>query len=167
VTLRDEVVEAQKVRTDMLKWKLISVGTLATIGFGIAHDYHMLPPALCLIPFVALYCDAVCYHQELRIRVISVWLKRHGGEDAEYEAFADRAGSRARAYDLEDWVISYGTLLASALLVLSSPKWLCCGPEQNVGYGVAVAISGLGGIGLSLLLTHLYSRRWTEVGSTP
>ena len=60
---RTEIVEAQKGRTDLLKWKLILVAALGALGLGIngfskdAKPALSLDLALCLIPLVCVYVD--------------------------------------------------------------------------------------------------------------
>lgn len=108
--LRDEIVESQKARGDLFKWKIILVATLGAIALGFesaadevkaktvapafAHEY-----LLCLIPLVCLYVDLLCSHLNLRILVIGRYLRvatrgvDAAEREAEYERFAERARS--------------------------------------------------------------------------
>lgn len=36
--LRDEIIESQKARTDLMKWKLILVAAIGAAGFGIGSN---------------------------------------------------------------------------------------------------------------------------------
>ncbi len=106
--LRDEIVESQKVRSDLFKWKIILVASLGAVALGLAsandkgagadppstHEY-----LLCLIPLVCLYVDILSSHLNLRIMVIGRYFQyvaaTRGNEaeprQAEYERFVERA----------------------------------------------------------------------------
>ena len=103
--LRDEIVESQKARVDLLKWKMILVATLGAVALGFeraasgsipsfSHEY-----LLCLIPLVCLYADILCSHQNLRMMVIGRYLQYVAATrgstaaplEAEYEQFAEDA----------------------------------------------------------------------------
>ena len=107
--LRTEIIEAQKTRSDLFKWKIILVATLgaAALGFGqkegapagpaalpqqrIANDY-----LICIIPFVCLYVDILCSHINLRMLVIGHYLQlahlnKKTPSDTDYEDFVQHA----------------------------------------------------------------------------
>lgn len=104
--LRDEILQAESVRSDLLKWKLGLVGTIGAAGLGFAgfgfsgstdHLRHA-DLVLCAIPPVALYVDLLCLHLTLRILVIGSFLQNstHAGAEParvyrEYETFAHKA----------------------------------------------------------------------------
>ena len=102
--LRDEIVESQKARCDLLKWKLALVAGLGTVGLGLG-DYAPKEPGyshhyvLCLIPLVCVYVDLLAKHMTLRIMVIGCFRgHRAAGKNGEpdsieslYEKFAGRA----------------------------------------------------------------------------
>jgi hypothetical protein len=48
--LRDEIIESQKAKTDLLKWKLILVAGIgaAVLGFGSSSQSQMHKPGLLL-----------------------------------------------------------------------------------------------------------------------
>src|ERR1700736_1282309 len=134
--LRTEIIEAQKARSDLFKWKIILVATLGAVALGLGP-----PPAgsaasrfsndylLCIIPFVCLYVDILCSHMNLRMLVIGHYLrlahlKRKDPNDAEYEDFAQAARSmkavpwhwaarqkHLSAYSFEDLVQNYSTFV--------------------------------------------------------
>jgi len=106
--LRDEIVESQKMRADLLKWKIILVAALGAVALGLesvsdkangdnpplAHEYM-----LCLIPPVCLYVDLLCSHLNLRIMVIARYFqfvsatRRNDAPvgEVEYEFFVEAA----------------------------------------------------------------------------
>lgn len=114
--LRDEIVESQKARADLFKWKIILVATLGALALGLESDPQKAgAPAndpsfsheylLCLIPLVCLYVDILCSHLNLRIMVIGRYLQyaaaRRGSAasalEGEYEQFVERARKLTRA----------------------------------------------------------------------
>jgi hypothetical protein len=70
---KNEIIEAERSRTDLLKWKLILVAALGAIGLGINSPGSTLQPTLslhlvlCLIPLVCVYVDLLCSHLGMRI----------------------------------------------------------------------------------------------------
>ena len=66
-SLRAQITESQKVRSDLMKWKLLIIAGIGTAGLGFDNfkfpDAHMV---LCLIPLVAVYVDALCAHLSLQ-----------------------------------------------------------------------------------------------------
>lgn len=101
--LRDEIVESQKVRADLFKWKIILVATLGSLALGIESGRSSGDPAtavaapashqylLCLIPLVCLYVDILCSHLNLRILVIGRYLQ--------YVAAVSESATPAVAYE--------------------------------------------------------------------
>ena len=61
--LRNEIIESQKARTDLMKWKFILVSGLGAAGLGFTGKSddstieHVTILVLCCIPFVCAYVD--------------------------------------------------------------------------------------------------------------
>src|SRR5215212_5242600 len=85
-TLRAEIVEAQKLGADFLKWKLIGIASVASVALGIAGaaptDKALV--TLCVIPLICAYTDIVSLDLVTRIAVIAAYLRR---KNDEYENF--------------------------------------------------------------------------------
>jgi hypothetical protein len=122
--LRDEIVESQKARTDLMKWKLILVAAVGAAAFGIGSNAATGsdPPfvLLALIPWICLYVDAICIHNDLRIMAIARFLRTGGNGSVDlnsierkYEAYC--AGSRAQ-FSLEGFALQLTTLGLSLLV---------------------------------------------------
>jgi hypothetical protein len=93
-SLRTEIVESQKARIDLLKYKLIAIAALGSIGLGLGSNQHNLQPLiqvslLAIIPLVCLYIDQLCYHNTMRILVIGQFFKAKG---CQYENFIPELG---------------------------------------------------------------------------
>ena len=101
--LATEVVEAQKIRADYLKWKVVLVAGLFGIGLGFvktegtAQRYADL--VLCIIPLVTAYVDTVCLHVTLRIAVIGEFRRTLGTQD-HYRKYEDFVKGNNRAFGL-------------------------------------------------------------------
>ncbi len=178
--LRDEIVESQKTRADILKWKLIIVASLGGAGLGLtgqakdaAFGYAYL--ALMFIPFVCVYVDLLCRHNALRIEIIGAFLRsREADPQYAYEQFVD-SKRHLKAFDLEDWVLRYSTIALSALVALAgmwmlsraasappsstAPPSLTANSEPFLPAGLIGWLftgSGAAGIGLSHWVERLY-----------
>lgn len=79
--LRNELIDTQKVRTDLIKWKLILVSVILAAAFGFTastEKSNRLPDIkiiLCCIPFICAYVDLQCSALYLRIRGIAAFLR--------------------------------------------------------------------------------------------
>jgi hypothetical protein len=85
-TLRDEILQAEHVRSDLLKWKLALVGAIGAAGLGFAGSREIGGADLILsaVPLVCLYVDLLCHHLSLRILVIGSFLRTpRGGQPTE------------------------------------------------------------------------------------
>mgnify|MGYP001794282614 FL=1 len=107
--LREEIIDAHRGRAELLKWKLILVAALGTVGLGFnvepwkRADITMEPEKvlstyllLCLIPLICVYVDSLCQHLYLRTIVIGTFFRNYHnrkGSDidwfCEYEAFCE------------------------------------------------------------------------------
>lgn len=118
--LRDEIIESEKARTDLIKWKLILVAAIGVTGLGIGTSQpgggH---PAilLALIPFVCLYVDVVCYHNEIRIVAIAQFF-RTGCDNTEARKYEEDCLKNRSGFSLEPLVLLWTTFVLSCLVLL-------------------------------------------------
>jgi hypothetical protein len=158
--LRTEIIESEKARSDLLKWKLIGVATLGAAGLGLNNPQqgvrtYFLPP---LIPLLCFYADQLCRHLTLRILVIAAFLRSHATDDQKiYEDFVLKIGRTRVApcargplrhfFKFEDIALDWSTIflsalvlvvgIAPALLPVSSP------PQSNSTFEVFAVASGV------------------------
>lgn len=126
--LRDEIIESEKIRSDLLKWKLIGVAGLGAAGLGLNEasqhiDSYLILP---LIPPVCFYIDLLCRHTSLRILVIASFARSTAdAEDHSYECFVKNLRSKAGAgsgdskgmiFALEDWALEWSTIALSVMI---------------------------------------------------
>lgn len=183
-TLRQEIIESQKIRADFLKWKLIIVSVLggAALGFSGQAVAGNLALALALIPPACLYVDVLCAHNSLRIIVIGTFKRKSkccagcsADCDCEYENFAKRCGGKpVEAFRMEDGVLSCFTNLVSALvavlgvsilcdievvldLIFVKPSW----PKTAMGWPFVV--SGISVIWIGILMRQQFNRCVKEI----
>ena len=122
--LRTEIVESEKVRIDLLKYKLITIATLSAVGLGLSEKIDLarvlIEPVyvLCIIPFVCIFVDSLCMHNSLRILVIAKFLEKAGDQ---YEMFVSDLRNSKHAsrfiFSLEDWALQYSSILVSGILI--------------------------------------------------
>lgn len=88
--LRNEIIEAQKMEAEYIKWKLIAVSSVASISLGFTPgspsptSSTKLDLLLCAIPLICAYIDFASINVMLRIATIGAYLRRVGSE---YEKF--------------------------------------------------------------------------------
>jgi hypothetical protein len=94
--LRDEILQSEGVRSDLLKWKLALAGILgaAGLGFSGSEDLRHADLVLCAIPPVCVYVDLLCLHLNLKMLVIGTFLRTMpprsaAGDIRRYEQFVD------------------------------------------------------------------------------
>jgi hypothetical protein len=129
--LPDEILESQKTRSTLLKWKLAIVASLGAAGLGLASEtstsYISL---LSLIPFVCVYVDLLCTNINLRIILIGQYLAEKCKDS--YELYASE---HRDWFALEDWALYWSTYCVSAILGLYA-LWqlvLCQVQKTNTG----------------------------------
>lgn len=164
IHLGTEVTESQKVRSDLQKWKVIAVAALAAVGLGISTSQTKFELALCVIPFVMAYIDALCGHADLRIHAIARWHRTRKAAELEsdreyrymqaYERFAEQAGEQG-AYRLQGWTRLWSSLCVNALLVAvaATPA-----TRDALAFEYYVAVCGAVGLVVTLAISHYLAR---------
>jgi hypothetical protein len=129
---RQELIETQKARTSLLKWKIAIVSVLAAVGLGIMFPNTTTTQRgvlLCLIPLACLYVDMLHMSLGLRIHGIAAFLREKAtyvNPDNEhfrdYEQFVHDA--RKAAKKELPWVLRRAGLQR---IVLLSSSWIIIG----------------------------------------
>jgi hypothetical protein len=167
--LREEVIESEKVRSDLLKWKLIITSALGGVGLGFGDHVpeNGMPLMLALIPLSCAYVDLQCRHLTMRIQVIGAY-SRSATKAAEgnYEQFAEECramgeGKKLSAFELEDLALEWSTFVLSLLVigfgVVSGIA--SCGPEWCVSFNALVlTVAGTLGLVLTLIVRGRYRK---------
>jgi hypothetical protein len=152
VPLRTEILECEKARIDLLKYKLLTIAVLGSIGLGLNDKINdqsaVIAPVyiLCIIPFACIFVDSLCMHNNLRIVVIAKFLKEQGDL---YERFVLDVRKRSRfIFSLEDFALHVSSILVSIILIgLGIWKSVC-----------ALIITGIVGVMMILTLYLIYRR---------
>lgn len=162
--LRTEIIESQKVRSDLMKWKIIAIAVIGSIGFGVSKTNNTFELALCIIPFVMAYIDALCLHITLRILSISKWHQSEPAKElenndefiymGEYEKYAKLAW-KAGAFNLDKWTVFFSSLVIN-LALITAPLF----DEENKLFQFGNYIILCGAIGLAVtIFLRLYVNR--------
>ena len=181
---RSELIEAQKSRLDLFKWKLIISAALAGIGLGFVPEKQVDPPSifssmhlvLCIIPLACNYVDLLCVNLQIRILVIGKFFKEIKDEDIEgisfiktYETFC---GDNSYVFFLDDIAQFWSTYFVSILIFAVGFYHL------SLEFSTFLVLSGSGIIGIFLTFIifktyrklcakinymHLHDQTWTSI----
>lgn len=143
-SLRTEVIESQKFKSDLLKWKLILAAALGAAALGInSSNGTRVPELLALIPCVCVYADIVCYHNDLRVLVIGTFLRRSSEVDSMWRAYENECLRNRSLFALENFAMYWATLVISlaitAMCVLQPFV-----PATDLAYSMCVVAGCLG-----------------------
>ena len=172
--LRDEIIESQKARTELMKWKLILVAALggASLGIRLKSTMDRNPPygLLGLVPLVCLYVDAVCIHVELRIMAIGRFIRTGGlgsvAADSIERRYEEYCAKNRPTFSLEGVALALTTLTVSSpvlaigiflpdIVPKTRPRVAAC-VERNQRVGAL-------GILMTLLFYNHFNRRSNEL----
>lgn len=164
--LRNEIIEAQKMRADLIKWKLLLVSGLGGAGLGLqGKEPRDLELLLCLIPFVCAYVDAAARHLNLRIQVIAHFLRSSTDDaSAAYERLCKQVGE-AGVFAIEAGVLRWSTIFLSLLVGVSGfffrpkPETDPVGILQHSPLCLMFMLSGVFGMVAAVVIEHLYKAR--------
>ena len=165
--LRDQITETQKVRSDLMKWKLLLVAGIGTVVITKEKTALTRPEVLlCLIPLVCVYVDALCAHLSLRIRATGEFILTQPTEAPDelyaqnYEKFIRRWKNENR---LEPFALFWSTIFLSLLVTGVGILRLVqnAAPSLTVGYIglVGLLLTGVGGIAMALWIRAFHAGR--------
>jgi hypothetical protein len=161
--LRNEVLEAEKARSDLLKWKLVLVAGLGAAGLGLntgGQAHHLI---LVGVPLVCVYVDLLCHHLNLRIQLIASFIRGCSEETISetgltlkrYELFVLAEGDKV--FSLEPGALRYSSfLLAAAVAIYGLSLWA-------KGTTEALLLAGLMGVALTFAANHAYQKRKASI----
>jgi hypothetical protein len=167
-TLRTEIIETQKVRSDLLKWKLLIVAFIGGAALGFSGSSGGQNPssaylALSVIPIGCFYVDLLCRHLSLRNKAIGLFISFRQEENEllrEYERFYDTIFDKGWGrLSLESLALVGCTVLLSVAIVpigiamSGMPFW----PPYAWPVSLFYASGGMGVV-LSLWLQARYQR---------
>lgn len=169
-SLRDEVIQSQKARSEFFKYKLISIATLSSIGLGFNSyqtDHVSIEPVyvLCVIPFVCIYVDLLCWHNTLRILVIGRFLDYMNDSYEKYLSIIDNNIKKKKIsedgasylFELEDYALQWSNYAISIMLFCYGIYFLT--KSHLSGKGVLFVVVGMLGIILTMLIERKFKRR--------
>jgi hypothetical protein len=166
--LRHEILEAQKARSDLLKWKVVLVAALGTVGLGLNPGGHPHRLLLVGVPFVCGYVDLLCHHLNLRIQLIASFIRECPEANItetglilkRYEDFV--AGMGDRPFSLETWALRQSSLLLSAAVSLYALSARSNEPSSTT---LALSLAGVFGIALTMGAHRVYQQRRKTIGT--
>jgi len=160
---KNEMLEAQKERDSLMRWKLILVSTIGAAALGFSRE-SPLPNAefaLCLIPFTCVYVDILCRNLSIRTKMISQVLAQNLNDPLEnfYQSYEESRGS-----SLESFALRTSTIVLSILIIpigiishFSDPSVLVA--TWFSWASVPFYLSGSSGIALSFIVERRYQEQ--------
>ncbi len=178
-TLKKELLQAQKTRDDLMKWKLgvVSAVSAAALGFTGRSTGNHSSLALCVIPLACCYVDLLCRNLSIRTKLLSAFMSEESKNlvvtaDELFEAFyQDFDRRRGRRDALEGLALVISTVTLSALVPLIGlvvhPSDLPLGWER-LGQWHSLLFLGAGLLGLlgSALVHQQYSAQRRFITAT-
>ncbi|HMA66767.1 MAG TPA: hypothetical protein VKO20_03015 [Desulfosalsimonadaceae bacterium] len=111
--LPDEILEAQKTRSSLLRWKLLICAAIGSAGLGFTSQSSQAGIGLlALIPLTCAYVDLLCANLNLRMIIIGRYFADHGDS---YETYIS---PRRVIFCLEDWALYGSTIMIACLLMM-------------------------------------------------
>lgn len=177
-TLRQEVLQAQQTRSDLLKWKVFLIGVIGSVGLGLAgaRPTSHADLVLCAVPLTCAYVDLLSRSLNLRMLVIGAFLRQDddpaGGTIKRYERFVHemRAHSEQSGdgllrslrpsqspFALESWAVVWSTGVISLSVLVYG--FAVVKEHQGIAAGIAFMLSGVLGGALTLFGSLAYDRR--------
>lgn len=116
--LRDEIIESQKARVELTKWKAILMATIGAAAFGLGQPKDTgFPALLALLPPACLYVDILCMHHDMRMMVIGVFLRQDVSVPEGVKRYEDFCEHFRYLFGLENLALT-GTTVMVAILVI-------------------------------------------------
>lgn len=128
--LRSEIVESQKFKVDLMKWKLLLAAGLGAAALGLEKD-HGMPILLGLVPLVCAYVDVICYHTDLRMLVIARFCRDELPQADLARAYEVSCLNSRQVFKLENFALFWATFTLSAVVVLVAVVPQLVGPEPS------------------------------------
>jgi hypothetical protein len=180
-TLREEIRSFHAAQADLRKWKFVVIGTVAALGVGLAeHAGNGSRLALFILPFLALYPDMLVWDYDLRIAVITAFIRKNELDGAEYEKFVHE-----KMAVKNPWIFGQAAALVSTIIVsfavgvMGGLFWFDIAkvPPAGATYNILpsfnakesailLLVSASGGVGLSGASWLAYLKRTKQILGT-
>lgn len=167
--LRAEILEAERVRSDLLKWKLVLVAGLGAVGLGLNPDTKTVPLVLIGVPLVCAYVDLLCRHLILRVHVIAQFIRDPGDEPSdaaaaakqrllqEYERFVQ---TKRSVFGFENWAL-FGS--STVLSVVVGAWGIYLHGDTKRWWAEALIASAVAGLVLTVAIEWMFESRKEKV----
>jgi mannose-6-phosphate isomerase-like protein (cupin superfamily) len=123
-SLKRELLQSQKTRDELMKWKLVLVSAIGAAALGFSKDSNAPHAefALCLIPFACCYVDLLCRNLSIRTKLLSRFMALGTGTaptsaEARFECFYQEFDKERDTDALEGFALIYSTRLLSFAIV--------------------------------------------------
>jgi hypothetical protein len=124
--LRSEVRACQSAQAELRKWKFVVLGTVAALGVGLAEKAtEGSRLAIFILPLVALYPDLLVRDYDLRIALITKFMRDNKDIRSTYEDFVAKISKTEYPWVLGQSAMILSTAAACiAAVVLGTLFWM-------------------------------------------
>jgi len=181
--LRAEILQSQRVNSDLMRWKLLIVAALGAAGLGFTGS-NAVPNAdllLAAIPPACVYVDLLCRHGSLRMLVAGRFIdsrREVAGVDGHYEQYVERVRRKTinqpkvsvptsgrkvplRVLGHDPFALE-GAALAASTVALSLAL-VCFAAYARPPFWAILVASGLIGVVLTPLMARAFRTRYALV----
>jgi len=154
ISLRTESVEAQKMRFDLAKFKLISTAILGSIavGAGSTAGTEKFPYVMGLVPLVCIYIDLIADSKQIQILVIGSFLKNQkSGIFVEYEKFCSDLRSKKNVF-IDSYAFYFSTIFLCITIFIFGLGQLVFMKNVDISVVLINILSGFIGFCLSIII---------------
>lgn len=168
-TLRMELIESQKARMDLMKWKLIIIAIIGGAGLGLSGGAPNSGPAnaplsLAVLPIACVYVDLLCRHLSLRNKAIGRFIETAAHDSTvlqQYERYYAIISLEAwRGMSFESIALRVCTTVVSIAIIPLGilASGFTPSPGSNIWPPALFVLSGLGGVLCSAELERRYRK---------
>lgn len=169
-SLQSQIRAAQAARHELVKWKLVIIAVGGGAALGVAGESVLSCSHLifAILPLACAYIDLLCRNLSVRTKLIARFLAllQQSTTDDVFEAFYGDYARIWKRRSLETIALIWSTLLISILAPAIGITISLYKPGEMGGdvEATILAISGVLGIALSLLIQYLYESRTSCIG---
>ena len=174
-SVKAQLLEAQKERGRLLRWKLAVIAAIGTVGLGLSESQPVAHVELVLgvLPLASSYIDLLCRSLSIRTKLISNVIAERN-EDATIEARLERAyqafDQRRSSDALEGYALVRSTQAISAALVIGGLALdfvALQGFMERMVTATAFVVAGIAGFVGSSFIESEYERQKKLIGAAP
>ncbi len=169
--LRDELLETQKARTSLTRWKIVIIAATGAAAFKIGglefeFDNRVL---LVLLPVMCVYVDGLIFHYAWRVKEIGYFVPVYSTPGPNWEYLRDyevwlrhKKVREPFKYRIEEFAVAWATYVVCSLVFLAGLVFRDLALEIQI----SLWLSSLLGL-ITKYVKHRYAKKLVELESEP